>query len=76
MAAGARQLGAEIYRRNRVMDIKLLPNGEWRVFTEKGTIDCEHVVNSAGSYCDVVAHGQATTCRSPTCCTTMSSPSP
>ena len=55
MAAGARQLGAEIYRRTRVMDIKLLPGGEWRVFTENGTIDCEHVVNAAGSYCDVVA---------------------
>ncbi len=55
MAAGARQLGAEIYRRNRVMDIKLLPSGEWRVFTENGNIDCEHVVNAAGSYCDVVA---------------------
>ncbi|RPH66684.1 MAG: FAD-dependent oxidoreductase, partial [Hyphomicrobiales bacterium] len=41
-------------RRNRVTDIKLLPNGEWRVFTEQGNIDCEHVVNSAGSYCDVV----------------------
>lgn len=54
MAAGARQLGAEIYRRTRVMDIKLLPNGEWRVFTENGDIDCEHVVNAAGSYCDVV----------------------
>jgi dimethylglycine dehydrogenase len=54
MATGARKLGAEIYRRNRVMDVKLLPNGEWRVFTEQGTIDCEHVVNSAGSYCDVV----------------------
>ena len=54
MAAGARQLGAEIYRRNRVVDVKHLPNGEWRVFTEHGTIDCEHVVNSAGSYCDVV----------------------
>ena len=54
MAAGARQLGAEIYRRNRVMDVKLLPNGEWRVFTEQGHIDCEHVVNAAGSYCDVV----------------------
>ncbi len=37
MAAGARKLGAEIYRRNRVTDIKLLPNGEWRVFTEQGT---------------------------------------
>jgi len=55
MAAGARKLGAEIYRRTRVTDIKLLPNGEWRVFTDKGSIDCEHVVNAAGSYCDVVA---------------------
>ncbi len=54
MAAGARQLGAEIYRRTRVTDIKLLPKGEWRVFTENGNIDCEHVVNAAGSYCDVV----------------------
>ena len=54
MAAGARQLGAEIYRRNRVRDIKLLPSGEWRVFTENGNIDCQHVVNAAGSYCDVV----------------------
>ena len=54
MAAGARKLGATIIRRNRVMDIKLLPNGEWRVFTEQGNIDCLHVVNSAGSYCDVV----------------------
>jgi dimethylglycine dehydrogenase len=55
MAAGARQLGAEIYRRIRVVDIKRLHNGEWRVFTENGNIDCDHVVNSAGSYCDVVA---------------------
>ena len=54
MAAGARKLGAEISRRNRVTDIKLLSNGEWRVFTEQGNVDCEHVVNSAGSYCDVV----------------------
>ncbi len=54
MAAGARKLGAEIYRRNRVMDVKLLPNGEWRIFTEHGHIDCEHIVNAAGSYCDVV----------------------
>ncbi len=54
MAAGARKLGAEIYRRTRVTDIKPLANGEWRVFTENGNIDCEHVVNAAGSYCDVV----------------------
>ena len=54
MAAGARQLGAEIYRRTRVTDIQLLPTGEWQVITDKGNIICEHVVNSAGSYCDVV----------------------
>ncbi|CAN5529099.1 FAD-dependent oxidoreductase [soil metagenome] len=54
MAAGARQLGADIYRRTRVTDIKRLASGEWQVITDKGTIVCEHVVNSAGSYCDVV----------------------
>ncbi|MGE3872828.1 MAG: FAD-dependent oxidoreductase [Parvibaculaceae bacterium] len=54
MAAGARQLGAEIYRRTLVTDIKLLKTGEWQVITDKGSITCEHVVNSAGSYCDVV----------------------
>jgi dimethylglycine dehydrogenase len=54
MAAGARQLGAEIYRRTLVTGITQLPSGEWEVNTEHGTIRCEHVVNSAGSYCDVV----------------------
>ncbi len=54
MAAGARKLGAEIYRRTRVTDIKRMANGEWQVVTDKGNIICEHVVNSAGSYCDVV----------------------
>jgi dimethylglycine dehydrogenase len=54
MAAGARALGAQIRRRSRVADIKRLPTGEWRVFTETGDITCEHVVNSAGSYADVV----------------------
>jgi dimethylglycine dehydrogenase len=55
MAAGARQLGAEIHRRTRVTDIKLLASGEWQVISDQGSIICEHVVNSAGSYCDVVA---------------------
>ena len=54
MAAGARKLGAEIYRRTRVTDIKHLPGGEWRVVTDQGDIICEHVVNAAGSYADVV----------------------
>ena len=54
MAAGARNLGAEIYRRTRVTDIKRLASGEWQVVTEAGSITCEHVVNAAGSYADVV----------------------
>ncbi|MGI9374331.1 MAG: GcvT family protein [Hyphomicrobiales bacterium] len=54
MAAGARQKGAEIYRRTLVTDINLLPSGEWEVVSDKGTIVCEHVVNAAGSYADVV----------------------
>ncbi|MBV9054420.1 MAG: GcvT family protein [Hyphomicrobiales bacterium] len=55
MAAGARQLGAAIHRRTRVCDIEHLAGGEWKVITENGSIVCEHVVNAAGSYCDVVA---------------------
>ena len=54
MAAGARQLGAQIYRRTRVTDIQRLETGEWRVVTDQGDIVVEHVVNSAGSYADVV----------------------
>ena len=50
MAAGARQLGAEISRKNRVLDMNLLPDGRWEVITEKGRIVAEHVVNAAGSY--------------------------
>jgi dimethylglycine dehydrogenase len=54
MAAGARKLGAEIYRRTRATDIRRLPTGEWQVVTDQGSITCEHVVNAAGSYSDVV----------------------
>jgi dimethylglycine dehydrogenase len=54
MAAGARRGGATIYRRCRATDIRRLPSGEWEVVTERGTIRCEHVVNAAGSYADVV----------------------
>ncbi len=50
LAQGARQLGAKIIRRCRVTDIKQQPNGEWRVYTEQGEINCEHVVNAAGTY--------------------------
>lgn len=55
MAKGARNRGAKIYRKNRVIDIKQLTSGEWKVITEKGEIICEHVVNAAGSFCPEVS---------------------
>ena len=55
MAAGARALGAEIYRRTRVMDIRRLDTGEWLVTTDQGELHCEHVVNAGGSYCNEIA---------------------
>lgn len=50
MAKGARLLGCEIERHNRVTDMNQLPDGRWEVITEKGRIVCEHVVNAAGCY--------------------------
>ena len=50
MAKAARQMGAEIYRFNRVTDTVQQANGEWRVVTEKGDINCEHVVNATGCF--------------------------
>lgn len=50
MAIEAKKNGATIIRHNRVTDIKLLPNGEWKVVTEQGNIVCEHVVNAGGCY--------------------------
>ena len=50
MAKGARQLGAEIVRHNRVTEMSQLPDGRWEVITEKGRIVADHVVNAAGHY--------------------------
>ena len=50
MAAGARAGGAEIYLRNRVLDIGGRSDGTWEVATEHGTIAAEHVVNAAGGF--------------------------
>ena len=50
LAKAARDLGATIVTRNRVLDIKPAPDGEWRVITEQGDITCEHVVNAGGCY--------------------------
>ena len=50
MARGATNMGAKIERHNRVIDINLLPSGEWEVITEKGTVTAEVVVNAAGCF--------------------------
>ena len=50
MAKGARQLGCEVQRHNRVTDMNQLPDGHWEVLTDKGRIVCDHVVNAAGHY--------------------------
>ena len=50
MARGATNMGAKIERHNRVLDIKLLPSGEWQVVTEKGTVTAAIVVNAGGCF--------------------------
>lgn len=50
MAVGARQLGVEIVRHNRVLDMNQLPDKRWELLTEEGRIVAEHVVNAAGHY--------------------------
>lgn len=55
MAKGARDLGAEIVRHNRVLGIKQRSGGEWEVITQQGTVVAEMVVNAAGCYADEVA---------------------
>jgi len=46
-AKAARNEGAEILRQTRVVELVAVRNG-WRVVTEQGTIEAEHVVNAAG----------------------------
>lgn len=48
MAIGARQLGAQVRRRCRVIDITGRHDGTWVVDTEQGSIIAEHVVNAGG----------------------------
>jgi len=54
-ANGARAMGSTVVRHNRVVEVNQLPNGEWSVVTEQGTITCEHVVDAGGCYADQVA---------------------
>ena len=50
MAKGARMLGAQMMRHNRVTGLSRKPNGEFVVQTAKGDITAEHVVNAGGTY--------------------------
>jgi dimethylglycine dehydrogenase len=47
-AGAARQRGAQIVLRNRVLALTPLADGGWRVDTEQGSVIAEHVVNAAG----------------------------
>ncbi len=55
MAIAAKSMGGEIVKRNRVLGVEHLANGEFLVRTEKGDITCEHLVNAAGCYADRVS---------------------
>jgi dimethylglycine dehydrogenase len=54
-AKAARLKGAEIYRHTRVCEIIPSGKGTWQVVTDKGTLECEHVVNAAGLWAREVA---------------------
>ena len=47
-AKSARLAGAEIVLHNRVTELHQKPDGGWKVVTEQGTIEAEHVVNAGG----------------------------
>jgi dimethylglycine dehydrogenase len=47
-AGAARRRGAELILRNRVTALTQLHDGRWRIDTEQGPVNAEHVVNAAG----------------------------
>ena len=49
LATGARNRGAEIYRNTTVVGMKQTKDG-WVVETDKGTIECEHVISCSGNF--------------------------
>ena len=55
LAKAARDLGATVVRRNRVLAIQQRRGGDWEVITEQGSIVAEMVVNAAGCYARQVA---------------------
>ena len=49
LATGARNRGAEIYRNTAVISMKQSKDG-WIVETDKGSIECEHVISCSGNF--------------------------
>ncbi|MEK9925413.1 MAG: FAD-dependent oxidoreductase, partial [Alphaproteobacteria bacterium] len=47
-AKAARKNGAQFHTHTKVESLSQKPDGSWQVFTNKGTIIAEHVVNAAG----------------------------
>ena len=50
MAQQARANGAEIYRNTTVVGIEQQSSGEWLVKTDKGDVQCEHVISATGNF--------------------------
>ena len=50
LAKGARDMGAEIYRNTNVFGIEQNRDESWKVKTDKGDIQCEHVVSATGNF--------------------------
>ena len=48
LAKSARMAGAEVYLKTKVEDLVHKSDGTWTVVTDKGNIQCEHVVNCGG----------------------------
>ena len=55
-AIAARQRGAEVILRNRVLAMTPNTGGGWRLETEQGPVIAEHVVNAAGLWARRVGH--------------------
>jgi dimethylglycine dehydrogenase len=54
-AIAARNRGADIVERNRVLGLARTRAGEWRIDTERGVVTAEHVVNAGGMWARRVA---------------------
>ena len=55
-AKAAKNLGANIYLKTSVVDLKQRLDGSWNVITEQGNIHAEIVVNAAGLWAREVGH--------------------